>query len=78
MNNMTKKTYNAPELTIVTVAAERGFAESFDSTSFRIMRDQAFEIVADFNPINDYETVTDCDNPFANGSTPPSNNFWNF
>jgi hypothetical protein len=81
MNNMTKKIYTAPELTIVTVAVERGFAQSnLSQTTFDIMRGQAFELLIDFNPIQGYEVVDNAENPFPNqGATnTPSNNFWKF
>ena len=78
---MTKKIYTAPELTIVTVAVERGFAQSnLSQATFDIMRDQAFELLIDFDPIQGYEVVDGAENPFNNsGATnTPSNNFWNF
>lgn len=79
MNIMFKKTYISPELTIVSVAAERGFAGS--DTTFAIMRDQALELSLDFNPVKGYEEVSGCGNPFNSSdpsTPPPSNNFWNF
>ena len=79
---MTKKIYTAPELTIVTVAVERGFASS--AGVFRIGPLENIELLVDFNPIQGYTVVNDEDgeNPrhFGNpyGPDPVSNNFWNF
>lgn len=78
---MTKKIYTAPELTIVTVAVERGFAQSnLSQTTFDIMRGQDFELLIDFKPIQGYDVVAGAENPFNNSGAASTtfNNFWNF
>lgn len=70
-----KQTYIAPELTIVTVAAERGFAES-------VPLSRHIELILDWNPVEPYTVVNNntqhFGNPNDNDPLAPSNNFWNF
>ena len=77
--NTSKQSYIAPELTVVTVATERGFAESITM----LRRD--IELIIDWNPIQSYTAVNDgsrdYSNPINTSADPnwqPSNNFWNF
>ena len=74
-----RKTYISPELAVVTVAVERGFASS--AGVFRIGHLENLELLVDFNPIQGYTVVNEDEgrqfgNPY--GPSAPSNNFWNF
>ncbi len=69
-----KLAYIAPELTVVTVAAETGFADS--------LLVHPINIETDFNLITDYTVINSNGRNFGNPINQPSenynNNFWNF
>lgn len=76
MNQM-KQTYLAPALTVVTVAAERGFATSY--TLREMANSIEMVVTADSKYITPYTQITDIHgNTTPSSPSEPSQNFWNF
>lgn len=68
-----KQKYTAPELTVVTFAAERGYAFSLNMTDFQ--RNTEMIIIGGNSPIDEYNVRN---NPDGSNINTPSDNFWNF
>lgn len=68
-----KQKYTAPELTVVTFAAERGYAFSLKMTDFQ--RNTELLIIGGDSPIDNYDVRNNPDGSYIDN---PSNNFWNF